>query len=86
MDAFAFQNGQLIHCCDTESAPQPVGSALRALMVEAPGMHGAHFSPVFWLEPPVYPGDHLPAYSSSLQDWELLEGRSLSISIRSDCM
>lgn len=37
MDAFAFQNGQLIHCHYTESMPWPVEFAVRAITVEATG-------------------------------------------------
>ena len=37
MDAFAFQNGQLILCHCRESVPQPRGSALRAVTAEPAG-------------------------------------------------
>lgn len=35
MDAFAFQNRQLIHCHYTESMPWPVDLAVRVITVEA---------------------------------------------------
>ena len=37
-------------------------------------------------DPFLYLGDQFAACSSPLQDWELLEGRSVSIDIRSGCM
>lgn len=48
-------------------------------------MNGTVFSPLFGAGAPfLYLGDQFAAYPSSLQDWELLEGRSVSISIGSD--